>query len=60
MKIVTHGVEIETDSEGNKRVKELVDIACEDDAEAKRVEGALKACLEETLQKAKEAAEERK
>lgn len=51
MKIIDKGVEIETHRDGKKTVKEKLDIECESEEEAERVETALKQHLEESLRK---------
>ena len=50
MKIIEKGVVIETDKDGKQRVRELIDIACENKEEAQRVEAAFKTHLDKLLQ----------
>ena len=56
MKAVESGVEIHTDPDGTQRVVFHGNIQCDDQAEAGRVESALKSSLEAAIRAAQRAA----
>ena len=56
MRIIHKKIEIVRGPEGKPRVREIVNIACDDQDEALRVESALRVRLEETIRVVEKAA----